>query len=72
MGVNEKAPVDSEIYTIKDIENLLGVSRWTAARVAHDMPHIQVGRIIRVRREAFEAWMRGQERRTKKMRKSQS
>ncbi len=58
-----------EYLTVLDLVELLRVSRNTVYRMLErgEIPHVHTGRkSIRVRREAFEAWLRDQEEASKK------
>ena len=55
--------------TVQDLVDLLRVSRNTVYRILErgEIPHVHTGRkSIRVRREAFEDWLREQEEESKK------
>lgn len=49
-----------EYYTIKDIMDILGVSRNTAYKIANidGMPTLRLGRTIRIEKEGFDKWRR--------------
>ena len=53
---------DKDFLTPRDIADVLGVHLNTGYNIAHKLPHFMVGRLYRVKREAFEQWMRDQER----------
>ena len=46
----------------KDIAEILGVHQNTAYEIVNQLPHVMVGRCYRVALEAFEKWIRDQER----------
>lgn len=45
-------------YTVKDVMEMLGVSRNTAYKIAalDDVPSIRIGRSIRIERDGFDKW----------------
>jgi excisionase family DNA binding protein len=43
-----------------DVASVLGVSRSQAFALMRRMPHVRIGRSIRVERVDFEAWLDGQ------------
>lgn len=46
-----------EFLTVKDIGNLLGISRATAYKLVNgSLPAVRVGRTIRVRKSDFDKW----------------
>ena len=57
MGVNIKAMIDKDIYSAADIAVMLDISRWAASNlIRKEIPYLKCGRLVRVRREAFENW----------------
>ena len=55
--------MDCQYTTIKETAATLGVSRECATELVHrEIPHLQVGRAIRIRRDVWEAWQRDRER----------
>ena len=55
---------DKDFLTPRDIADVLGVHLNTGYNIAHKLPHFKVGKLYRVKREAFEQWMKDQERNT--------
>lgn len=53
---------DTEFLNAKQIAEVLGISTDTAYGVVHHLPHVKVGRALRVRTEIFEKWIRDGER----------
>lgn len=47
-----------QFMTIRDVAQELGVERHTAGRYVRQMSCVTLGRIKRVRRSAFEEWLR--------------
>lgn len=47
-----------EYYTIKDVMDMLGVSKGTAYKIAEldGVPTIRIGRIIRIEKKGFDRW----------------
>ena len=48
-----------DFLTPKQVAEILQVSRDTAMNVIHSMPHVRIGRIIRVPTEAFLKYLKG-------------
>lgn len=46
----------------KDIVNILGITDSAAFNLIHRLPHVKVGKALRVSREAFQKWIKDQER----------
>jgi excisionase family DNA binding protein len=47
----------SSFLTAADVASALGVSRTTAYKVMREIGCVRVGRVVRVSREAFDAWV---------------
>ncbi len=47
----------SEFLTAAEVASALGVSKTTAYKVMRDIGCVRVGRVVRVSREAFDAWV---------------
>jgi excisionase family DNA binding protein len=43
--------------TAAEVAEELGVSKTTAYKLMREMGRVRVGRVVRVKREAFEAWV---------------
>jgi excisionase family DNA binding protein len=50
-----------ELLTIDDIQRICRVCRSKAYELVREMPQVMIGRGVRVRREAFEAWLHERE-----------
>ena len=50
-----------EVLTVDEVAALLRVDRKTVYEAVHrrQIPHVRVGRAIRIQRAAFEAWLEG-------------
>lgn len=46
-----------EFMTAVEVASALGVSRTTAYKLMREMGRVRVGRVVRVKREAFDAWV---------------
>ncbi len=46
-----------EFMTAVEVAAALGVSRTTAYKLMRETGRVRVGRVVRVKREAFEAWV---------------
>ena len=47
----------STFLTAADVASALGISKTTAYKVMREIGAVRVGRVVRVSREAFEAWV---------------
>lgn len=47
-----------DYITVEELRGALHVSRATAYRIAHTLPHVRVGRAIRVSRAGLERYLR--------------
>lgn len=47
-----------DYITVEELRQLLHVSRTTAYRVADRVPHVRIGRALRVSRRGLDAYMR--------------
>lgn len=50
-----------DILTVEDLRHELKIGRVQAYNLAHAIPHIRVGKSIRIRRAALEQWQAEQE-----------
>lgn len=56
-GRNEAVALQSEFMSLAQIASELGVSRYKAHDIVmSSIPYVRCGRLIRVRRSAFEIW----------------
>lgn len=46
-----------DFMTAVEVAAALGVSRTTAYKVMREIGRVRVGRVVRVKRDAFEAWI---------------
>lgn len=53
---------EKEFLSVADIAGIFDVTNRTANEYIHSMPYIRIGKLLRVRREAFEAWVKERER----------
>lgn len=49
---------------VADLKSILNISHGAAYNLMHELPHVQVGNTYRVSRQAFEKWLRDQERKS--------
>lgn len=71
-GQNEAVFLATDFLSIRQIANVLGVSVNSARRtVLFQIPYVRCGSLIRVRREAFDAWWHKQEIKSGNKRKEQ-
>ncbi len=47
----------AEFLTAAEVASALGVSKTTAYKVMREVGCVRVGRVVRVSREAFDAWV---------------
>lgn len=54
--------INSEVYTVKDVQNILGVCRNTAYELFRDPPFavIKLGKTYRVSKVVFDRWLHQQ------------
>ena len=62
--MNGPEPERDQLLTADDVAELMRVTRaWVYAETRRDrLPHLRLGRYVRYRRAAIEAWMRTVER----------
>lgn len=50
---------EPQAYTAKDVQAILGLSRTAAYKLISDAPFpvIRIGRIIRISKKVFDAWL---------------
>jgi excisionase family DNA binding protein len=50
---------DSEFISVTDMAKRLGISRSMGYRLVeqNEVPHVDLGRVIRIPRKEFEAWL---------------
>lgn len=53
---------EKEYLGINDLRDILGIRESSAYALMHRLPHIKVGKTLRVNRVAFEQWLKEQER----------
>ena len=53
---------EREFLTPKDIAEILEISTDTAYDIAHMLPHVQIGRLLRIRTVIFEQYIKKEER----------
>lgn len=54
--------MEAQYITITEIMTTLGVSRPCATELVYrEIPHLRVGRAIRIRRDAWEKWLKTRE-----------
>ncbi|MGZ3416722.1 MAG: helix-turn-helix domain-containing protein [Polyangiales bacterium] len=51
------SPFAGAFLTASEVARSLGVSRTTAYRLMREMGRVRVGRVVRVSRTSFEAWV---------------
>lgn len=64
----DQRPAPPRWITAKDISGRLGVSLSTAYEIVYGLPHIRIGRLIKVRDEVFVAYIKRLERGSQKER----
>lgn len=50
--------MDRDFYTVQDIQNILRIGRNQAYKVIKAIPHMRIGKNIRVSKIAFDEWVR--------------
>ena len=48
-------------YTVDEVAAMLGVNRKTIYANLNKLPHVRIGRVVRIPAEAFQRWLTGQE-----------
>jgi excisionase family DNA binding protein len=49
--------MQADFMTAVEVAAALGVSRTTAYKLMREMGRVRVGRVVRVKRDAFDAWV---------------
>lgn len=61
MSTNTIPAGPAQLLTLGDIMRILQVKRSKAYLVIRELPQVNIGRGVRIRRETFEAWLREHE-----------